>query len=92
METTEGAPGGAGTTGTAARTGAGGCGPVYIYRRWCKGCGLCIDFCPRGVLEMGPDNRPVVTHADRCTKCRLCEALCPDFGIAVAQREKGQKE
>jgi 2-oxoglutarate ferredoxin oxidoreductase subunit delta len=66
--------------------------PVFIYRRWCKGCGICIEFCPRDVLKAGQDGQPVVAQADRCTLCRLCEILCPDFSIAVARRDKVRKE
>jgi 2-oxoglutarate ferredoxin oxidoreductase subunit delta len=67
-------------------------GPVYVYKRWCKGCGVCIAFCPRQVLEMGQDGHSFVAHSERCTQCRVCEYLCPDFAITVAKREKIRKE
>ncbi len=63
-----------------------------MYRRWCKGCGLCVGFCPRDVFAMGKDERPAVIRPERCTLCRLCEALCPDFAIAVAQKDRAEKQ
>ncbi|MBI3448902.1 MAG: 4Fe-4S binding protein [Acidobacteria bacterium] len=49
---------------------------------WCKGCGLCVDFCNREVLVM-EGALPRVVHAERCTRCLLCEAACPDFALDV---------
>ena len=55
---------------------------IEIKVSWCKGCGLCVDYCHRGVLEMeGP--LPKVVQLDRCNKCMQCEVICPDFAIRV---------
>lgn len=62
-------------------------GEVHVIVERCKGCGFCIAWCPRQVLETSSDfNRkgyhpPVVAHPERCVNCRLCEALCPEFAI-----------
>ncbi|MHB1413870.1 MAG: 4Fe-4S binding protein, partial [Chloroflexota bacterium] len=37
--------------------------PVAVYAKWCKGCGICIEFCPTKALRMGKDGRPVVDAA-----------------------------
>ena len=56
-------------------------GEVHIFENWCKGCGLCIEFCPAGVLALGTDNRPKAIYPEKCTACRWCELHCPDFAI-----------
>ena len=62
-------------------------GRVIVFPNWCKGCGLCVEFCPAGVLEQGPDGRVIVAHPEKCTACRWCELHCPDFAIFVADIE-----
>ena len=53
----------------------------------CKGCGICVEMCPRKVFEWSQElsekgvHYPIAMHVDRCAKCRLCEFLCPDFAI-----------
>ena len=58
-------------------------GEVHVFDNWCKGCGLCIEFCPAGVLVLGTDNRPRPIYSENCTACRWCELHCPDFAIFV---------
>jgi 2-oxoglutarate ferredoxin oxidoreductase subunit delta len=62
-------------------------GRVTIFPNWCKGCDLCIEFCPAGVLGEGPGDRVVVLHPEKCTACRWCESHCPDFAIFVTDIE-----
>jgi 2-oxoglutarate ferredoxin oxidoreductase subunit delta len=64
------------------------CFDVEIYRAWCKGCGICVAFCPREVLSMNEQGEPQVTESERCTGCTWCELRCPDFAISVKRREK----
>ncbi len=56
---------------------------LSLYPAWCKRCGNCIAFCPRGALDRDPWGYPVLARPDRCTMCHLCEMLCPDFAISV---------
>ena len=58
-------------------------GEVHVFDNWCKGCSLCIEFCPSGVLVLGLDNRPKPIYPEKCTACRWCELHCPDFAIFV---------
>jgi len=62
-------------------------GYVTVFSNWCKGCGLCVEFCPASVLEQGPDGRVIVAHPEKCTACRWCELHCPDFAIFVTDIE-----
>lgn len=67
---------------------------IDIYRAWCKQCGLCAAFCPRGVIELDDTGTPVIAHPDRCTGCGWCELHCPDFAISVREclTEKPKEE
>ncbi len=53
---------------------------VQTNARWCKGCGICVEFCPGKVLELIKD-RVRIMHPEKCTKCGLCELRCPDYAI-----------
>ncbi|HET91947.1 MAG TPA: 4Fe-4S dicluster domain-containing protein [Chloroflexi bacterium] len=67
-------------------------GQVTIFPNWCKGCGLCLEFCPVGVLEQGSDGRVIIAHPEKCTACRWCELHCPDFAIFVTDIEPSPEE
>ncbi len=58
-------------------------GHVRVFGNWCKGCGLCIAFCPQQVFAEDAEHRPVVAHAERCVACEWCTIHCPDFAIVV---------
>ncbi|MBC7235727.1 MAG: 4Fe-4S binding protein [Chloroflexi bacterium] len=56
---------------------------IRVFGKWCKGCGLCIAFCPREVFAEDIEHRPVVVHPERCVACQWCTIHCPDFAILV---------
>ncbi|MEM3022744.1 MAG: 4Fe-4S binding protein [Candidatus Bathyarchaeia archaeon] len=64
---------------------------VAIDSELCKGCGICIEFCPTKALALGDSLnskgvRPAVLRdPSACRLCGLCELYCPDFAIAVAK-------
>jgi 2-oxoglutarate ferredoxin oxidoreductase subunit delta len=63
--------------------------PVYVYKPWCKSCEICVALCPKHVLEMAEDRKPVVARPADCIQCRMCELHCPDLAIFVT-KERGQ--
>ncbi len=69
---------------------------VVFARERCKGCGLCIRFCPKGIIV--PDDRintsgfhpATVVEIDKCTACAICAMMCPDLVIQV-WKETGEE-
>ncbi|MGV8119687.1 MAG: ferredoxin family protein [Candidatus Xenobiia bacterium LiM19] len=62
--------------------------PIFLFKGWCKKCGICVDFCPHKVYEWGEDRYPDVSHPEKCKNCGLCEYRCPDFAITVLKLRK----
>ena len=58
---------------------------IDINLKWCKGCGICVAFCPKGVYERAVSGEPQVARMDECTGCRLCELYCPEFAVTVIE-------
>jgi 2-oxoglutarate ferredoxin oxidoreductase subunit delta len=61
-------------------------GIVHIIEDRCKGCGYCIEYCPREVLEFSSEfnskgYHPPVVKPGRCLNCHYCELICPEFAI-----------
>lgn len=63
---------------------------LVINGEWCKGCGICVSFCPKSVLELSPDEKAIVARPEDCICCDLCEIRCPDLAIEVF--EKGARQ
>jgi 2-oxoglutarate ferredoxin oxidoreductase subunit delta len=72
------------TTAEAAPKRRGPRGKVTIYPNWCKGCHICVEFCPTGVLAfIASQEYPHVVYPDKCTGCHWCDTHCPDLAIVV---------
>ena len=69
-------------------------GEIHIINDRCKGCGFCVEYCPKDVLEMSTEfnvkgyHPPRVRIAEACVHCQLCEMLCPEFAIYVTLKEE----
>lgn len=70
---------------------------IDVDHNWCKGCHICVEICPRDVLQVDETrfvrafHPVVVSRPEDCTGCLLCELLCPDLAITVecqAQRSR----
>jgi 2-oxoglutarate ferredoxin oxidoreductase subunit delta len=73
---------------TRERARRGPRGQVVIFGTWCKGCGLCVAFCPADVLALNQDGHPVVIAPEKCTACHWCDTHCPDLAIVVKRIEE----
>jgi len=54
-----------------------------IIRQFCKGCRICVEFCPTGTLDLDDRFKIAVAHPEKCIACRMCELRCPDMAIFV---------
>ena len=54
-----------------------------INREWCKGCGICVQFCPTNVLELDEEDKVIAARPENCICCKLCEFRCPDLAVEV---------
>lgn len=59
---------------------------LEIKEKWCKGCGICVEFCPKKVLEL-KHGKVSIAKADACIRCGMCEQRCPDFAIRLKEEK-----
>lgn len=68
-------------------------GTISIVDALCKGCGLCIHFCPVEALvesegfNLHGYHYPEMIDPDACVNCGYCQLLCPDFSIWSEKEE-----
>ena len=69
-------------------------GTVVIDQERCKGCGLCVAFCPQDVLAYSDEynrsgyNSVHMKEPELCTGCAFCAQTCPDIAIEVYREKK----
>ena len=52
----------------------------------CSACGICVDSCPEGVLEIVGDAAEPVNEED-CTGCATCMEECPMGAILEIEED-----
>jgi 2-oxoglutarate ferredoxin oxidoreductase subunit delta len=64
-------------------------GKIKIDAERCKGCGLCVEACPKNVIAISKHSNKngyfpaeVVNIID-CFGCAFCATICPDVAIEV---------
>ena len=76
-------------------------GEIHIIEERCKQCRLCIELCPREVLqesekvnEKGYHPPEVVEEPEKekiCVACGICEVACPEYAIWVREKKKNHQ-
>lgn len=63
---------------------------VWVDEFACKGCNICVSYCPSGTIAMRYEPTSVqgvvveILDESSCIGCKKCELYCPDFAIFVA--------
>lgn len=64
-------------------------GQVYLIPERCKGCKVCVQFCPNDVLQLSQQANEKGYHypeiipgkEEACVHCEFCTLVCPEFAI-----------
>ncbi len=74
---------------------AGRKGMIEIDQELCKGCLLCVDACPKGLIECSSRlnskgyypaifrEKGMKKERRQCTGCCICAVFCPEIAIEV---------
>jgi pyruvate/2-oxoacid:ferredoxin oxidoreductase alpha subunit/NAD-dependent dihydropyrimidine dehydrogenase PreA subunit len=62
----------------------------FLFPEFCKGCGRCIEACPKHCITLGSEINPqtgltpILLDLERCNGCGLCLSACPEpYGLAA---------
>ena len=62
----------------------------FLFPEFCKGCGRCIEACPKHCITLGTEINPatglvpVLLDLETCNGCGLCLSACPEpYGLAA---------
>ena len=64
-------------------------GRIEIDQELCKGCLICLHFCPKGVISRSDETNaggylPACSGDNgECTGCAICAVVCPEVAIEV---------
>lgn len=60
---------------------------VKVNKNWCKGCSICVEFCPKNVLALDNNDKIDIVNGKDCILCGQCEMRCPDFAIYLGGKD-----
>ena len=64
-------------------------GYIEINAEACKGCELCVSYCPHGSIAIQEELNTAgyfpaySAKPEECTGCAICAVVCPDAAIGV---------
>lgn len=73
-------------------------GWIEVDELYCKGCGLCVESCPKGVLALDEvcltpkGYHPVYLALDGCTGCAICAVVCPEAALTVYRKQPERRK
>ena len=56
---------------------------LKLDKEKCIKCGMCLNVCPREVLDRGTNRDITIINKDRCIECGACAKNCPTSSITV---------
>ena len=65
-----------------------------IDKERCKGCGLCVNVCPKNVLDLSNEVNTrgyfpaYQARPHDCIYCTACCIMCPDVAIIIVETEE----
>ena len=69
---------------------------VTFRQESCKGCGLCVQACPKGIIRLGESinsmayNYAEIIDMSQCIGSGFCAMMCPDAGIKVEKEVRAE--
>ena len=66
----------------------------YIDQKVCTRCGICIEECPEGAIEIiEKDGEEIyVINQEKCTQCGVCIQVCPEGAILEKEVKSKKKD
>jgi pyruvate/2-oxoacid:ferredoxin oxidoreductase alpha subunit/ferredoxin len=66
----------------------------FVFPEYCKGCGRCIESCPKHCISLGTEINsatgliPITLDLEACNGCGLCITACPEpYGLMPEPQE-----
>lgn len=74
---------------------------IFVIPDRCKGCELCVAFCPREILEEDMETLNIKGYhpprlkpgesTENCAGCLFCQLICPEFAIFIQEAKEAPK-